>query len=444
MTSLRPNPPVLSGLVAVLLFTAATGHAQTPLTLAEAMTRAQVGTTGARALDAAVDEAAARIRRARSGYWPRVDVAETVQRGDQPVFVFSSLLAQRRFTEANFAIAALNDPDAVTNTRTSIGLDQTVFDGGATKRGVEAARLQVTAAVANGEAVRQDLAFGAAQAFVRVLALEAAARAMAAAVAAAESDVERARARRDAGVATDADVLTVDVHLADMRQQQIGTAADLAVARLQLAEAVGVPLNEAITPVRPEPRAASSDADALVRDALASHPLLRQAGASVELADNSRRSASAAWLPTVAVQAGWEANGQTLSAQQSSWAIGAEVRLNVFRGFADSARLAEARHSHIRASAERDGAARRIEVAIRSALAQLSAARAREEAGRAALAQARESQRIIRDRYEAGLATVTDVLRAAEATLNAESRATAAEMDVILQGVALDRALGRL
>jgi outer membrane protein TolC len=42
------------------------------------------------------------------------------------------------------------------------------------------------------------------------------------------------------------------------------------------------------------------------------------------------------------------------------------------------------------------------------------------------------------------LATATDVLRAAEATLDAESRATAAEMDVILRTVALDRAVGRL
>jgi outer membrane protein TolC len=39
---------------------------------------------------------------------------------------------------------------------------------------------------------------------------------------------------------------------------------------------------------------------------------------------------------------------------------------------------------------------------------------------------------------------MTDVLRAAEAMVEAESRATRAELDVILQTVALDRALGRL
>jgi outer membrane protein TolC len=118
--------------------------------------------------------------------------------------------------------------------------------------------------------------------------------------------------------------------------------------------------------------------------------------------------------------------------------------MNLFRGFADTARLTEASHAHARATGDQERVVRRIEVDVRAALAQLAAARARDEAGRAALMQARESQRIIRDRYESGLATVTDVLRAAEATLDTESRATAAEMDVILQTVALDRALGRL
>jgi outer membrane protein TolC len=162
------------------------------------------------------------------------------------------------------------------------------------------------------------------------------------------------------------------------------------------------------------------------------------------MADNGRRTARAALLPTFGVQGGWEFNGATLGTQQSSWVIGAEMRVNVFRGFADKARIAEAQHAHVRATAERERVERRIEMDVRGALAQLAAARAREDAGRAALTQARESQRIIRDRYESGLATVTDVLRAAESALDAESRATTAEMDVILQTVALDRALGRL
>lgn len=418
--------------------------AQTPLTLEDAITRAQAETASARSLAASVGEANARIRRAQSAFWPRVDVTETVQRGNQPVFVFSSLLSQRRFSVADFAIAALNHPDPTTNTRTAVVIEQPVFDAGQTRLGVQAARMMRDAAVAARDAEEQDLALRAAQAFVRVLQLEGTIRAIDAAVAAAESDRQRARARHDVGLTTAADGLALDVHLADTRQRQITAAGDLEVARLQLAEAVGLPLTASVVLVPPAARPVPDDHAALVREALARHPLLRQAQHRLELAGNGHRSARAALLPSVALHGGWEFNGATFAGQQSSWVVGAEVRVNLFRGFADTARLAEARHAHTRAAAERERIERRIEVDVRAALAQLTAARGRDDAGRAALAQAREAQRIVRDRYENGLATVTDVLRAAESVLEAESRATAAGMDVILQSVALDRALGRL
>jgi outer membrane protein TolC len=418
--------------------------AQSSLTLEDAIKRAQADTADARSLASSIDEADARIQRAQSGFWPRVDVTETVQRGNQPVFVFGSLLAQRRFTAANFSIPALNHPDPVTNTRTAIVVDQSIFEAGLTRLGVEAAKLNREMAVASRDAADQDLAFRAAQAFVRVLQLEAAMRATDAAVVAATSDRARARDRHEVGLATEADGLAVDVHLADMRQRQISVAGDLAVARMQLDDAVGLPLTDSLMLVRPTERQAPADEAALVREALATHPQLRQSEVELQLADNGRRTARASLWPTVGVQGGWEFNGATLGAQQSSWVIGAEVRVNVFRGFADKARMAEAGHAHLRAAAERERVARRIEVEVRGALAQLAAARARGEAGLAAQAQAQASQRIIRDRYESGLATVTDMLRAAEAALDAESRAIAAAMDVILQTVALDRALGRL
>ena len=418
--------------------------AQTPLTLEDAMKRARSETADGRALASTTNEAAARIKRAQSGFWPRVDLSETVQRGNNPVFAFSSLLSQRQFTAANFAIPALNHPDPVTNTRTAIGVEQPIYDAGLTSLGVEAARLGRDIATAARDAGEQDLAYRAAQAFVQVLQLEAVVRATDAAAEAADSDHQRARARRDVGLVTDADVLAVDVHLADMHQRRIAARGDLAVARLQLADAIGVPLTEPLTLVPPAPRPAPSDAEALIREATNSHPLRREADLQIQVADNARQTARAGLLPSVGVQGGWEFNGATFGQQQSSWVVGAQVRINLFRGFADTARMTEADQARIRATAGRDRIERRIEVDVRTALARLAAARAREATGQAALTQARESQRIIRDRYDSGLATVTDVLRAAEAALEAESRTTAASMDVILQSVALDRALGRL
>jgi outer membrane protein TolC len=438
----------VNGLLAAVAFAWTTwmpgfAAAQTALTLQDAIARARQAAPEARARAAAAGEAEARLRQARAGYLPRVDVSETVQRGNQPVFVFGSLLAQRRFTESNFAIAELNRPGAVTNARTAITVSQPLFDAGLTRLGVRAASAEHEIAIAERERSGQDLAYRAAQAYLRVLQLEAAARAHHAAVAAAESDAERARARRSLGVVTEADVLAIEAHAAAMRQRRIAGEADLEVARVELAAIVGGPLDAAYSLIPPAPSAAPTN-EAIVAVALQTRIERRQADLRQQLANAAYETAKASFLPTVAVQAGWESNGSTMTDQQSSWVIGAHVQWNAFRGNGDRARLAEARHAQTRASAEREQVARAIELDVRAALARVSAARASEETGRAALRQARESQRIIRDRYESGLATMTDVLRAGEAVLDAEARAIAAQMDVILSTVALDHAAGRL
>ena len=429
---------------AAIAVVANAASAQTSLTLAEAMARARAATPAARAVAAAADEASALVRASAAGYLPRIDVTQSVQRGNQPVYAFSSLLAQRRFTAADFDIGRLNDPAPLTNVRTALTLEQRVFDGGVTRLAVRGAELRRDLAVTDGARAGQDLALRAADAFVRVLQLEAADRAANGAVEAAGSDLDRARARRDVGLVTEADVLAVEVHLAGMRQQQIATAASLEVARIELREALGLPLDQPVSLVPPGGGVTASGAAALAAEAVASRPEGRQAALRVSLAENARRAAASAFLPTIGLEAGWDFNGAAWTQQRSGWLVGVTAQVNLFRGFADRARLAAARHGESRAGAEREQVSRRIEVEVRSAVARLEAARGREAVGRAALAQAVASQRIVRDRYEAGLATVTDVLRAAEAALEAESQAIAAEMDVILQTVALDRAAGRL
>jgi outer membrane protein TolC len=57
--------------------------------------------------------------------------------------------------------------------------------------------------------------------------------------------------------------------------------------------------------------------------------------------------------------------------------------------------------------------------------------------------QSRESQRIVRDRFDAGIASSADVLRAAAAVLDADVRRVSALVDAVASRAALDRAVGR-
>lgn len=432
-------------LLGAVLAIATQAHAQEALSLGDAIARALSSHPSVGAVDAARQEAEARVTQARAGWLPRVDVAEAWQRGNQPVYVFGSLLTQRKFTEANFAIEALNRPDPLTNHRFSVTVQQSLFDGLATAAAVRGARTGVEAAVQQRALVSQELALGVTASFGHAIRAQAEATAAAAAVAAAEQDLERVSSRRDAGLATEADVLAVQVHLAEARARHTVAQGQERSARAQLNELMGAPLD---TPyalaVTPPAEIATEDGQTLEREALASRPEARLAALQVEGAEAGLALARAAWLPQVGFQSGWEFNGGSFGERASSWVVGAELRLNVFRGGADAARVAEARAAIQRQQRERERAEQRVRLDVVTARAQLDSARARALVGREALAQATESQRIVRDRYEAGLEDVTSLLRAAQAVQQADALDIAARVDVVIATAGLERALGRL
>lgn len=433
-------------IASTLVLAASTGvaRAQSSLSLSDAIARALAHNLDARAAEVAERQADARVTQARAGYLPAVDVTESWQRGNQPVFVFSSLLAQRQFAASDFAIPALNHPEAINNLRVGVTVDQAIFDP-ATRAGVRAASLGRDLATTSREVVAHDLAVAVTNAYGAVLAADAATRAAGTAVEAASADVEIARNRRDAGVVTDADVLQIEVYVARSREQQIRSRADAAVARARLNQLLGEPLDASITldetpaadalatPALPELEAA----------ALASRPDVKVSSLQEQMAHAAVEAARASFLPRVYAQGGWEANGGTWGSRASSWMVGAVARVNLFRGFADQARLAEARQTESLRALEREKAETAARLDVRIAVARLDAARAAEAVSRAAVVQARESHRIVRDRYEGGLADVAALLRAVDTMQQADARHAAARVDNTVAAATLARALGK-
>jgi outer membrane protein TolC len=138
-----------------------------------------------------------------------------------------------------------------------------------------------------------------------------------------------------------------------------------------------------------------------------------------------------------------EANGAEFASRESAWSAGVQLRWNLFAGGADSARVKEAAAERLRAEAEQARTESAVRLEVRTAAAEHAAAIARDAASREMVEQARESQRIIRDRYEAGLTPASEVLRAAELLAQSEAARTAAAIDVHVTAAALARATGR-
>ena len=427
--------------VAVLMTLPASAQS---LSLSEAIERAKAGNPDVRAAAAAEREAAERITEARGGHLPKVDVSESWQRGNNPAFVFGSLLAQRRFTASDFALDALNHPDATDNFRAALSVEQSLFDR-AVSANLRAASIGRDMAATGRQLVDQDLTSAVTEVYGRVLIAAATARSTAAMVETARADRELAGNRREAGQVTDADVLRLDVYLARTLEQQVQATSDERIARARLNQLMGEPLSTIFSLDLTPPGIAIdiTNLASLEEEAVKNRPEVALALQQEQLAAASVDAAQAAFLPQVAAQGAWELNGGSWNARSSSWGAGVVARVNLFHGFADKARLAEARAQASRRAHEREKAETMARLDVQIAIARLEAARASEAVGRAAADRARESRRIIRDRYESGVTDVTTLLHSADDVLQAEAQQIAANVSVLTATATLQRAIGR-
>jgi outer membrane protein len=443
LTSKRA-PCVVVLLLSVLVSTALAASAQTTLSLCEAIERARSRNPDVGSAAAAEREAAERVTQARGGYFPRVDLAESWQRGNQPAFVFSSRMDQRRFTAADFDVAALNHPAATDNFRTVVSIEQSLFDRTIAVN-VRAASIGRNMAITRRQLVDQDLTSGVTEAFGRVLIAAAAVRSAAAAIETARADRELAGNRRDAGRVTDADVLQLDVYLARRLEDQAQATSDERIARARLNQLIGEPLTAmfSLDPTAPSIAIDITNPAGLEQDALKNRPEVALARQQEQLAAAAVNAAQSALLPQISAQGGWELNGRAWNSRSSSWIGGVVARINLFHGFADKSRLAEARAQAMRREIERGKAETLARLDVQIAIARLDAARASEAVGQTAAAWAQESRRIIRDRYQSGLTDVAMLLRSADALQQAEAQQIAARVNVLTATATLQRAIGK-
>jgi outer membrane protein TolC len=342
------------------------------------------------------------------------------------------------------SVAALNNPDALNNFRSAISVEQAVFDRGTTAH-LRAAAIGRDMTATSRRFVHQDLTASVTEAFGNVLTAVAMVRSAAAMVETARAERELAVNRRDAGTVTEADVLQLDVHLARTLEQHVQASSDERIARARLNQLMGEPLTARFSLELAGSSAAIdiSNPAALEDEAVRNRPDVARAIQQEQLAAASLEIARAAFLPRVTVQGRWELSGGTWMSRSSSWVAGAVVSINVFRGFADRARLAEAHAEADRRGIEQDQAETLVRLDVQTALARLEAARASEIVGRAAADRARESRRIIRDRYESGLEDVATLLRSADAEQQADAQQITARVNVLTATATLQRAIGR-
>jgi outer membrane protein len=422
--------------------------AQEALTLRQAVDLALRSNPLVAAAEAGEKEAEGRIHQARSGYLPRLQFSESLQRGNNPVFVFSSLLTQHQFSQGNFALGSLNRPDALSNYQSRLTVEQVLFDSRQTSRGVEAAHFTRQMA---GEDARRNSSDIILSVFRSYFGVTLAVKNLEIAQQSRESvqaDLQQAEFIYRSGRSTQADVLAVRVHLATMREQEIRAANELAVARAALNDALGVSLDrgfELTTPLESDAAVPEATLEHYCRLAAEHRPEMRRAELAQSLARTQQMIAGSAYWPQVAFQGIIEADRQDFHSHGgANWFTAVTLRWNLWNGGETKARVEQARFTESRAEALRKHADSAIQLEVRKAYLDVRAAAQRVEVASAAVAEAQEAGRIIQNRHQAGLTTVTELLRSETALAAARTRHLAAIYDHRVAAAALEHAAGTL
>ena len=322
-----------------------------------------------------------------------------------------------------------------------------LYDSRRTRLQVQEALKERTAADWETEQARQDLILRVVVAYDDVLLADQNVRAAEEALRSAEANSEQVRNLHQAGQVVDSDLLSAQVFLSQIRTRDIQAKNRLALAQLSFSRELGLGLDDLRQPAGTlaERPLVEKTAPEWEQSALGHRPALRMAQLHAQASADQQSRAKAEFGPKLGLFADLERDAATLGGPSgTNWNAGARLELNLLAGGADRYRLVEAQAGKRQADRQLDWVESGVRLEVRQALLDLEAARARAQAARDAVEQARESLRIVQNRYTAGLTTVTELLRAQTAQLDIQTDYLAALHDWHVATARLEHAAGLL
>jgi outer membrane protein TolC len=396
--------------------------AQDPLTLRQAIQEALGQSPEAALARAGNQEAKSAAALARTQLLPQLTFTEDISRGDDPVYAFGSRLRQRQFTQADFAVNALNRPQPIGNFCTRLSANWVAFDSFKTEREIHRADLFKKSAGSAAQAADQQIVFHVLGAYQSALyaqrEIDVAEHEQETAAALLASADEHVRA----GLAVESDRISALVNAAARKEELIAAQGDLELAWAELREAMGStdlkPI--ALKPIEPHafpqlPLEQEVAAAAKARPDLTSLGLAQSAQASAV------KAAKSDFGPRISAYGNWEEDRGSLgTAGGNNWVAGVQIGVDILP-VGKRAQLARESAAKLRIDAQRAASEQHVRLEVSQAHIHRQTAALSLEAARAALDQAAESLRIVKNRYGAGLATITDLLRAEDAERQSQS-----------------------
>ena len=415
-----------------------------PLTVGEAVRIALERNPDLRVAAARVAEAQAWLAETEAAFWPHLGAEVSLLHADAP----SAYLFKRIDAHALPASTDFNDTPSFSNLEAGLTLRWNLWRGGRDQLGRWAADADVGIARLGRDAVANALAAAVVAACLDARAAGELLATDDASIRTVEAQVAESRIKVEGGAALRSDLLSLEVRLAEARQQRVRTAIARRMALATLRELLALPadaslvLADAAYDAGPLPETAAQ----ALAEAYRRRPETLAARRAVERAQIELATAERAYLPRLDLESrlyGDDAEVR-LEPGDPNWAVAVALSVEILDGGARAAGVRRARAALDELTESDRKALLLVAREVETAYLRLEEARARLAVAVQAVDAAEESLELVSAQYRGGAATVTRFLEAEAARMRARTARIGAELDVSHAAVEASRAMGWL
>lgn len=345
---------------------------------------------------------------ARSAFLPKLTFEERATRTNNPPLSFMMKLNEQRFSQNDFIVDELNNPQPVNDYQTTFFIEQTVFSMKSFV-GFSIAKNEYAAKSADYQRTKEDTVFKVVQAYLRThTAREFLAVAQKGIEDAREHlRVAEARYRNDLGLYSDS--LRARTALAEAEQILVSSEKEYDVAKkwlgLMLASSAPVEIiNEDIS-------LSVKDLDYYKNVSLARKDL-EAMKTRYETARKNIKAAESAYFPYIGVGGSYQMNDhrKLFGTEGDSWQVSAFLRLELFDGTNREYQRSKARYQAAEVKEHVNSLREFISFKVHEAYLSVEEAKKNIDLAHAALKSAEEGKRVVVSRYENSLSPIVDLL----------------------------------
>lgn len=357
----------------------------------------------------------------RSLRLPKLAIRSALIRGDNPVYVFGSLLEQESFGPENFAIDSLNNPDYLTNIKNALDLGLPIFMGFEISTGEKIRKLYIEQSREQYGMIEQKTLFDAMMGYLAVLRTQEKCRMLVERLESANRELVDAKKLNAKGLVLGSDYFAAQAILSGLKARHSQALVEFETAKKSLAIVMGEPLSstETFKGGLSESRYKINEENDWIKTAFSNRRDLRIVDLQNSMADLSYDQSKRGFYPKIEAFASLETNTEDFESNPTNRMVGVRSHFPIGDPSYFS-RRSQAKTNAQLASSQKKSIEESVRLEVLNALQNYLSALSSLSFVQNAVEESKKSLEMFRPLYREGRQSILDVLKAEEGLVRAQ------------------------